>query len=140
MKKILIFLLFIPLIAACSKSEKTSLNDDTLLYNKIAELGASGAYKEAIDHADSVLRLQLSDSLRAYVMLERMVAMGNMGDMRQAAAYSDTVIEFGRENNIDEVIINALTIKGAGYRRRAVTDSALIYYQQALDLAIGGVI
>lgn len=136
MKKLLLALLYASLLGACGRQEKVSVSNENILYDKVAELGASGAYQEAIEQSDSILQLQIGDSLRAYIMLERMVAMGNMGNMRQASAYADTVIDYGKKTNIGEVVINALTIKGAGYRRNAQTDSALIYYQQALDQSI----
>lgn len=136
MKKLLLALLYASLLGACGRQEKVSVSNENILYDKVAELGASGAYQEVIEQSDSILQLQIGDSLRAYIMLERMVAMGNMGNMRHATAYADTVIDYGKKANIGEVVINALTIKGAGYRRNAQTDSALIYYQQALDQSI----
>lgn len=136
MKKLLLVLFYASLFGACGRHEKYAVSNENILYDKVAELGASGAYQEAIKLSDSILQLQIGDSLRAYVMLERMVAMANIGNMSQASAYADTVMEYGKKRNIGEVVINALTIKGAGYRRIARTDSALIYYQQALDRAV----
>lgn len=136
MKKLLLVLFYASLFGACGRHEKYAVSNENILYDKVAELGASGAYQEAIELSDSILQLQIGDSLRAYVMLERMVAMANIGNMSQASAYADTVMEYGKKRNIGEVVINALTIKGAGYRRIARTDSALIYYQQALDRAV----
>lgn len=138
MRKILLFLLCVPLVVACGKSDRMPESKETMLFDEITGLGAIGEYGKTISKSDSVLRLPISDSLRAYIMLERMVAMANMGNVSQAAAYADTVIEFGKKKGIDEVIINALTTKGVYYRRNALTDSALIYYQQALNLAVGG--
>lgn len=111
------------------------VNDENILYDRVAELGANGQYEEAISVSDSILQLNITDSLKAYIMLERMLAFGNMGEMNQAKAYVDEVIDFSKKHGISEVTINALASKGVMYRRNEMTDSALIYYRQALKIA-----
>lgn len=135
MKKLFYLLTAILTISACHESPPTYTGNENMLYDKVAELGANGQYKEAISVSDSILQLGISDSLKAYIMLERMLAFGNMGDMNQAMTYVGTVIDFSKKHGISEVAINALASKGIMYRRNDKADSALIYYRQALKIA-----
>lgn len=135
MKKLLYLSAVILIISACHRQQPTYTGDENVLYDRVAELGANGQYKEAISLSDSILQLNISDSLKAYIMLERMLAFGNMGEKDQAMAYVGTVIDFGKKHGISEVTINALASKGVFYRRDDKTDSALTCYRQALKIA-----
>ncbi len=123
------------MLCACHRPQPVSPDDETRLYDKVMTLGAEGRYKEAIAAADSINALNIGDSLRANIMLERMLAFGNMGEIGRAMEYSDTVIGFGRKHGISEVTINALASKGVFYRRYSKADSALMFYREALNMA-----
>lgn len=136
MKNTLLFLLCTLFFQSCNRQEKIATDAENILFEQVSELGANGKYREAIEKADSILLLKTGDSLRAYIMLERMVAIGNIGNINHAIAYADTVAEFGERHGIGEVMINAMTVKGAGYRRKNQNDSALAYYRMALQKSI----
>lgn len=123
-------------MSACHRQQQATADEESELYDKVMTLGAEGLYKEAISAADSILQLNIGDSLRAYIMLERMVAFGNMGEPDRAMAYADDVADFSRKHKVSEVTINALASKGVLYRRANKTDSALMFYREALDIAI----
>lgn len=134
MKKLFYLLTVTLIMSACHKSPPVCTGEENVLYDRVAEMGANGKYEEAISLSDSILQLDISDSLRAYIMLERMVAYGNSGDLNQAMTYAEPVINFGKKHGISEVTISALASKGMLYRRNNKADSALIYYEQALKI------
>lgn len=134
MKKLFYLLTVVLIMSACHKYPPVYTGEENVLYDRVAEMGANGKYEEAISLSDSILQLDISDSLRAYIMLERMVAYGNSGDLNQAMTYAEPVINFGKKHGISEVTINALAGKGMLYRRNNKADSALIYYEQALKI------
>lgn len=78
----------------------------------------------------------MSDSLRAYIMIERNVALMNMGDMERGFTNADTLVDFGRSSGVNEAVIQGLTTKALCFRRNAELDSAIVYYNEALDIAV----
>ena len=62
---------------------------------------SEGDFPGALSAADSLLAsLNMSDSLRGYIMMERAVALANMGRVDDALRYSDTLSEFARHKNM----------------------------------------
>lgn len=135
MKKLIILYTVCCIINGCNRHKPYDNTAEELLYEKIATLGSEGKFHETITAADSALKLNLSDSTRAYIMLERMVAMGNSGNTRQAKLYADSVRRFGEKHGIKEVAMNAIATQGGCYRREGQNDSALIRYKEALKIA-----
>ncbi len=96
-----------------------------------------GRYHEAITTADSLMATcQMSDSLKAFIMIERDVALINMGEVEAGYNFADTLISFGKETGINEAVLQGLTAKGLVYRRSNRLDSAIAMYSEALELAV----
>lgn len=96
-----------------------------------------GRYHEAITTADSIMATcQMSDSLKAFIMIERDVALINMGEVEAGYNFADTLISFGKETGINEAVLQGLTAKGLVYRRSNRLDSAIAMYSEALELAV----
>lgn len=82
----------------CARKDKVSESEEQALFERVNYLGAEGRYDDAVSLSDSILDsgLQLSDSVKAYIMIERNVALMNAGKVDAAAAYADTLAAFGR--------------------------------------------
>lgn len=103
----------------------------------VAEPGAEGRYNEAIAISDSLLaNCVMSDTLKAYLMIERNVSLANSGDLAGAEAYADTLIAFGRKVGINDAIMQGEQAKGVSFRRKEMYDSALTCYKRGLDAEI----
>jgi len=125
------------IVYGCSRQKPSDNSAEEQIHTHISTLGAEGKFRETIAAADSALTLSLSDSARAYIMLERMVAIYNSGNIRQARHYADSVEAFGKKHGIDEVVVSALTTRGASYRREGKNDSALVNYKKAQQTVSG---
>lgn len=129
-------------LSACTDNRKTVTNivfpdDENRVFELVAAPGAEGRYADAIAAADSILtNCEMSDTLRAYIMIERDVALFNSGDIMAATAYADTLSSFGRKAGINEAVMQGEQIKGGAFRRCEQYDSALTCYTRALDAAM----
>lgn len=144
MRKLLAFLpLFLmpSLWIGCSDSNRYKATipsgEEEKIFNLVFQPGAEGRYEEAIAIADSLLEnYEMSDSLRAFIMIERDVAAYNMGNLDGCFSHADTLIAFGRETGISEAVIQGLVSKGIVYRLKGKLDSAITFYGSALDIAM----
>lgn len=130
--------LLLTAIASCQRSgNKSTLTEEReeQLYNLVYEPGARGDYAEAIRLSDSLLnkKVELSDSLRAYLLIEKVVALMNSGQITEATLCADTLISFGQSIKMDEAYLQGLQVKGLAYKRKQMYDSAIYFYNKALE-------
>lgn len=136
------FVIIISIVAAsCIKSTNSRRtvpsDDEERVYMLVATPGAEGDYDRAVAVSDSLFaNCAMSDSLRAYLMIERDVALMNGGDIERGMAYADTLIAFGRSARIGQLEMQGEQTKGVGYRRKEMYDSAIACYTRGLDIAI----
>lgn len=128
-------------LAGCGRGGGTSRGmtdeEEEAVFEEVYVPGAEGRYDDAIRVADSILsHVAMSDTLRAYIMIERGTALFNKGDMPSAKAYTDTMIRFGRESGIDQLIIQGEQNKGICFRREEMYDSAAACFSRAMDLVL----
>ncbi len=121
-----------------SKPQQTIPSDDEeRVYMLVATPGAEGDFTRAVAVSDSLFaNCAMSDSLKAYIMIERDVALMNGGDIERGMAYADTLIAFGRSSRIGQLEMQGEQNKGVGYRRKEMYDSAMACYTRGLDIAI----
>lgn len=146
MSYIMISVLLILISAACDggrehmKSDQLSSDEEEAIYSLVGQPCAEGDYATAIARADSLLVLPppvaLSDTLRAYIMIERDVALLESGDIDRGFTYADTVIEFGRQHGVGLAIMQGLQNRGIISRRRGDYESAISDYTEALEIAM----
>lgn len=139
---VVIFILsFLLLSTGCSPHSKSK---DTVpseaeenIFMLVYTPNYEGRYHDAIATADSIMaKCQMSDSLKAFIMIERDVALMNMGNVEAGYNFADTLISFGKETGINEAVLQGLTTKGLVYRRSNRLDSAIAMYSEALELAM----
>lgn len=129
-------ILSVVIFSACNKRPVITAPEEEDAYGIVYELGATGKFREAIAASDSLLEnFTMSDTLRVYLMIERIVAMTNSGNVDAALAYSDTLAEFSKKSGISEGLMQALEIKGLSNRRKGRFDEAKKYYAEAIELA-----
>ena len=129
-------ILSIVIFSACNKRPVITASEEENAYGIVYELGATGKFQEAIAASDSLLEnFTMSDTLRVSLMIERMVAMANSGNVDAALAYSDTLSEFSKKSGISEGVMQALEMKGVSNRRKGRFDEAKKYYAEAIELA-----
>lgn len=113
-----------------------SPDDEERVFLLVAEPSSEGHYADAIAISDSLLaNCAMGDTLRAYIMIERIVALANIGNLEASQAYSDTLISFGRKAGISEAVMHGEQAKGVAFRRREMYDSTMACYTRGLDVA-----
>ncbi len=132
-----VWIAIIPLLfaTACRKKQARPIDEDEM-YASVFVPASEGSYHEAITIADSLLANEtMGDSLRAYIMIERDVALFNMGNMDAAAAYADTLLEFGKRTGVVQAQLQALQVQGMHARRNGDYDKAVEIYSAAIRKA-----
>lgn len=128
------------LLASCRGGESghpMTEDEEEAVFMSVYEPGAEGRYDDAIHIADSLLsNVAMSDTLRAYIMIERGTAIFNRGDMDHALSYADTMVRFGQRVGIDQLSIQGEMQKGVCYRREERYDSAIACYDRSLRMAL----
>lgn len=127
------------ILAACNNNQPSrdfDEDEEQRIFEMVAGPSSEGEYDRSIQTADSILKTELSDSLRGYIMSERCVALVNKGDLARGAAYADTLSRFGETNHISEIIYNAESAMGVCHRREQRYDSAIYHYKKGLKLAV----
>lgn len=121
-----------------SRQNITTDSDEEKTYQLVGIPCAEGDYVTAVRRADSLLNgdAPMSDSLRAFIMIDRNVAILEAGHDRWGIAYSDTVSDFGRSHGIGLAVMQSLQHKGIYSRRNGDYDNAISFYKQGLDLAV----
>ncbi len=123
-------------VAACHRTPPPVTPDDEALYYLVGEPCSIGDYNTAIARADSLLaNVEMSDSVRAYIMLDRDVSILNLGHLEWGGAYADSVIDFGRRSGVELAVTQGLQNRGSSRRRLGDYDGSVADYSEALDLA-----
>lgn len=143
MYKFIISLIFISLCWSCNNGKSTAelstlpVEDEEKIFMLVYKPGYEGRFQEAVDKADSLLGIyDMSDSLKAYILCERTVALINMGDLTRGKTSNDTLIDFARNAGINSMLTQGLMMRGMYYKRHQQYDSALVCYNEALDMSI----
>lgn len=121
--------------AGCSRTPAPVTPADEALYYLVGEPCSEGDFPTAIARADSLLSgVEMSDSVRAYIMLDRNVAILNLGHLEWGGAYADTVIDFGRRSGVELAVTQGLQNRGGSRRRLGDNDGAIADYSEALRI------
>lgn len=124
-------------LASCNPHHEITPDDEDRVFLLVHDPAAVGQYDKAIAISDSLLQnCTMSDSLRGFIMIERIVAFLNSGRLDEGMAYSDTLISFGRSHRIGAVEMQGEQGRGLIFRRREMFDSAVNCYKRGLRLAI----
>jgi len=126
------------IIVGCDRQRPDPVTPaDEELYSLVGEPCAEGDYNTAIARADSLLAgVEMSDSVRAYIMLDRNVSILNMGWLGWGGAYADTVIAFGKSSGVEIAVTQGLQNRGISKRKHGDYDGAISDYSQAFDIAV----
>ncbi|MDE5795584.1 MAG: tetratricopeptide repeat protein [Muribaculaceae bacterium] len=121
-------------------SDQLSSDEEEAIYLLVGQPCSEGDYATAIARADSLFVLPppiaLSDTLRAFIMIDRDVALLESGDFDRGFAYADTVIEFGRQHGVGLAVMQGLQNRGIISRRKGDYERAISDYTEALEIAI----
>ncbi|MDE6340937.1 MAG: hypothetical protein K2K93_01335, partial [Muribaculaceae bacterium] len=122
----------------CSRTERVPENEEEDIYLLVGEPCAEGDYLTAISRADSLLAAprEMSDSLRAFIMIDRDVSICEYGHLDWGKAYADTIIEFGKSRGIALAVMQGLQNRGIVSRRQGNYDKAISDYKEGLELAV----
>lgn len=121
---------------ACRQQRQATDEEEQRLFMLVYEPGAEGDFATAIHRADSLLgNVEMGDTLKAYIMVERSTAMFNSGQYVRAEEAADTLLVFSRKRGIIDMEIQALANKGAALRRQNRYDAAMECLAKALELA-----
>lgn len=132
------FAVILTVIFSCDRMgrDKPSDDEEVRIFSLVAAPSAEGDYPTAIRRADSLLRsVEMGDTLKGYIMLERNTALGNSGNIIGSLNYTDTVIGFARSHGLLDVETQSLQNRGMAFRRLEQYDSAINCYSRSIDLA-----
>ena len=125
-------------MTCCDSKQKISESEEEATYLLVGEPCAEGDYATAIRRADSLLNspIQMSDTLKAYIMIDRDVSLLEAGYADWGVAYADTVIEFGKRHGIGLAVMQGLQNKGIISRHNGDWDTAIALYKEGLEIAV----
>ncbi len=141
-KNTISLLLSLPFIAIllmnCERHHHNSDEEELAIYMLVGEPCSEGDYPTAIRRADSLLNgsTVMSDTLRAYIMIDRDVSILEYGNREWAASYADTVIGYGRRKGIPLAVMQGLQNKGIINRRNGDYQQAIAHYKEGLEIAV----
>ncbi len=123
---------------SCTERERVPENEEEYVYLLVGEPVSEGDYTLAIARADSILASprEMSDSLRAYIMIDRNVAIIEQGHLDWGASNADSVIEFGKSHDIALAVMQGLQNRGVVSRRKGNYEKAISDYKEGLELAV----
>ncbi len=126
------------LLPACGSRERVPEEEEQEVYSLVGEPCAEGDYPTAIARADSLLASprEMSDSLKAFIMIDRDVSILEQGNLDWASAYADTVIDFGKNHDIALAVMQGLQHKGIVSRRNGDYENAISFYKEGLEIAV----
>ena len=104
----------------------------------VGEPCADGDYPKAIARADSLLASprEMSDSLKAFIMIDRNVSILEYGALEWGEANTDTLIDFGRKTGIELAVMQGLQNRGICRKRKGDYSSAISDYKEGLAIAV----
>lgn len=125
-------------MTCCDSKQKISESEEEATYLLVGEPCAKGDYATAIRRADSLLNspIQMSDTLKAYIMIDRDVSILEAGHADWCVAYADTVIDFGKSHGIGLAVMQGLQNKGILSRRNGDWDTAIALYKEGMEIAV----
>ncbi|MDE6655197.1 MAG: hypothetical protein K2K37_12520, partial [Muribaculaceae bacterium] len=123
---------------SCTERERVAENEEEAVFMLVAGPVSEGDYNLAITRADSILASprEMSDSLRAYIMIERDNAISEYGHLDWGAAYADTVIAFGKTHDVPLAVTQGLMNRGITHRRKGNYDKAISDYKSGMAMAV----
>lgn len=126
------------LLLSCARYDCVPESEEEAVYLLVGEPCGEGDYLTAIARADSILASprEMSDSLRAFIMIDRNVAILEYGNLDWASANADTLIEFGHQSGIALAVMQGLQNRGIVSRRKGDYGMAIADYKEALELAV----
>lgn len=118
--------------------DKIPENEEESIYLLVGEPCADGDYPKAIARADSLLASprEMSDSLKAFIMIDRNVSILEYGALDWGEANTDTLIDFGRKTGIELAVMQGLQNRGICRKRKGDYRSAISDYKEGLAVAV----
>ena len=136
MKKILL-LLFALLMLACNRTKHNSASDHAYsMLERVAELNAGGDKQGALALADSALRMHPADTTRCWLLSEKAVTLVDMGRMADAVGVAHGAYRLAEKLHDVDAMLNLRGTMGIAYRRLGKTDSALVQYKEGIQMAL----
>lgn len=122
----------------CGGNPRIAPGDEETTYLLVGTPCAEGDYATAVYRADSLLNspIEMSDSLKAYIMIDRDVALLESGQTERAFAYADTIIDFGHRHGIGLAVMQGLQNQGIINRRKGNWDEAITLYKRGMEIAV----
>ncbi len=123
---------------SCTRHERVPESEEEAVYMLVGEPCSEGDYPTAIARADSILASprEMSDSLKAFIMIDRNVAILEYGHLDWAAEYADSVIDFGERHDMPLAVMQGLQNRGIISRRKGNYEKAISDYKEGLELAV----
>lgn len=134
----ILFLILLFLLPACVRHKSVPEEEEEAIYLLVGEPCSEGDYATAIARADSILASprEMSDTLRAYIMIDRDVAISEYGHLDWGARYADTLIDFGRRTGVMLAVMQGLQNRGVISRRQGNYDNAISDYKEGMEIAV----
>ena len=126
------------MLTSCHSPERVPENEEEEIYLLVGEPCSEGDYPKAIARADSLLASprEMSDSLKAFIMIDRNVSICEYGNLDWGIANTDTLIDFGRKTGIELAVMQGLQNRGICRRRKGDLSGAIADYKEGLDIAV----
>lgn len=126
------------MLTSCGTHERVPESEEESVYLLVGEPCSEGDYIKAIANADSLLASPrvMSDSLKAFVMIDRNVSILEHGALDWAEANTDTLIDFGRRSGIDLAVMQGLQNRGICRKRKGDYKNAIADYKEGLAIAV----
>lgn len=118
--------------------EKVPEDEEESIYLLVGEPCSEGDYPKAIARADSLLASprEMSDSLKAFIMIDRNVSILEYGALDWGEANADSIIDFGRKTGIELAVMQGLQNRGICRKRRGDYSNAISDYKEGLAVAV----
>lgn len=118
--------------------EKVPEDEEESIYLLVGEPCSEGDYPKAIARADSLLASprEMSDSLKAFIMIDRNVSILEYGALDWGEANADSIIDFGRKTGIELAVMQGLQNRGICRKRMGDYSNAISDYKEGLAVAV----
>ena len=126
------------MLTSCHAPERVPENEEEEIYLLVGEPCSEGDYPKAIARADSLLASprEMSDSLKAFIMIDRNVSICEYGNLEWGIANTDTLIDFGRKTGVELAVMQGLQNRGICRRRKGDLSAAISDYKEGLAIAV----
>lgn len=136
MRKYLILLLPLLMLACGKDGDKTAPDKAYAMLGQVAEMNMGGDKQAAVMLADSALTMNPADTTRCWLLSEKAVALLDMGRMAEAVGVAREAYGLAHTLHDVDAMLNLRGTMGIAYRRQGKTDSALVQYKEGIGMAL----